>query len=168
MTIMQYAIARSARQIADRINAGEVLTQQERENSVVVYAVLGEQLRRVSEDEYAACVPVLRHFWTAAATVERWRLGYVTLTTPTEADIATKMSEFVDRLQQEVHPVFPLRTVPLRINVFTPTEGRIGPNQLKALQCQETAVAAWKSELCRRFTQEQMAKNITEHSLDTK
>jgi len=94
--------------------------------------------------------------------------GYVTLTTPTEADIATKMSEFVDRLQQEVHPIFPLRTIPLRINVFTPTEGRIGPNQLKSLQCQETAVTAWKSELCRRFTREQMAKNITENSLDTK
>jgi uncharacterized Fe-S cluster-containing radical SAM superfamily protein len=94
--------------------------------------------------------------------------GYVTLTTPTEADVDAKMSEFIDRLQDEVHPVFPLRTVPLRINVFTPTERRVGPEQLNALQFQETAVAAWNSELRRRFTSAQMAKNITEHTLDTK
>lgn len=94
--------------------------------------------------------------------------GYVTLTTPTESDIGSKMSEFIDRLQEEVHPLFPLRTVPLRINVFTPTKSRVGPDQLNALQFQETAVTAWNGELRRRFTSEQIATNITEHSLGTK
>jgi uncharacterized Fe-S cluster-containing radical SAM superfamily protein len=94
--------------------------------------------------------------------------GYVTLTTPTEIDLPAKMSEFVDRLQDEVHPAFPLRTVPLRIQVFTPTKSRIGPDQLNALRFQEAAVAAWNSELCRRFTTAQMAKNITQHQLDIK
>lgn len=94
--------------------------------------------------------------------------GYVTLTTPTEADIAAKISQFIDRLQEEVHPVFPLRTVPLRIKVFTPTGSRVGPDQLNALQFQETAVAVWNAELRRRFTSAQIGKNITEHSLGTK
>jgi hypothetical protein len=94
--------------------------------------------------------------------------GYVTLTTPIEADIGPKMSEFVDRLQEQVHPIFPLRTVPLRIKVFTPTEGRVGPDQLNALQFQDTAEAAWNNQLRRRFTSAQIAKNITDHSLDTK
>jgi uncharacterized Fe-S cluster-containing radical SAM superfamily protein len=94
--------------------------------------------------------------------------GYVTLTSPTELDIAAKVSDFIDRLQDEVHPIFPLRTVPLRITVFTPTKGRVGPDQLNALKSQETAVSAWNSELRRRFSKAQLAKNITEHSLDSK
>jgi uncharacterized Fe-S cluster-containing radical SAM superfamily protein len=94
--------------------------------------------------------------------------GYVTLTTPNETDIAAKVSTFIDRLQEEVHPLFPLRTVPLRIEVFTPTKSRVGQEQLVALRIQESAVEAWNSELRRRFTIAQMSKNITEHSLDNK
>lgn len=94
--------------------------------------------------------------------------GYVTLTTPMENDIESKMSEFVDRLQEEVHPIFPMRTVPLRISVFTPTRGRLGPEQETALRLQEVAVAAWNSELQRRFPRPVVQKNITEHSLDNR
>ena len=91
--------------------------------------------------------------------------GYVTLTTPDEAALASKMAEFVDRLQMEVHPSFPLRTIPLRIKVFTPTEGRVGPEQLRAIRIQESAVEAWNGELRRRFSDAQISRNITEHSL---
>jgi uncharacterized Fe-S cluster-containing radical SAM superfamily protein len=94
--------------------------------------------------------------------------GYVTLTTPTNVDVAAKISTFIDMLQEEVHPVFPLRTVPLRIQVFTPTESRVGADQLDALQFQEAAVIAWNNELRRRFTGAELAKNITDHSLDAK
>jgi uncharacterized Fe-S cluster-containing radical SAM superfamily protein len=90
--------------------------------------------------------------------------GYVTLTTVVETGIEAKMAEFVDRLQQ-VHPNFPLRTVPLRISVFTPTQARLGPDQEKALDLQERAVVAWNYELRRRFSQGELLKNITTHAL---
>jgi hypothetical protein len=91
--------------------------------------------------------------------------GYTTFTTPTADGIAEKMSEFVDRLQEHVHPNFPLRTVPLRIGEYTPTKARIGPAQARALELQEIAVEAWNSELSRRFSQEVRQKKVTEHRL---
>jgi uncharacterized Fe-S cluster-containing radical SAM superfamily protein len=94
--------------------------------------------------------------------------GYATFTTATEANIAAKMIEFVDRLQQEVHPIFPLRTIPLRISIFTPTQARVGAEQERSLRLQEIAVDAWNSELKRRFPESLIKKNITEHSLDNR
>ena len=91
--------------------------------------------------------------------------GYATFTTPTETNIADKVSQFIDRLQEEVHPVFPLRTIPLRISVFTPTANRVGPDQDKALRLQDIAATAWNAELSRRFPRALIEKNITAHSL---
>jgi len=91
--------------------------------------------------------------------------GYTTFTTPTAGAIAEKMSEFVDRLQEQVHPNFPLRTVPLRIGEYTPTKARIGPAHARALELQEIAVEAWNFELSRRFSQEVRQKKVTEHRL---
>ena len=93
--------------------------------------------------------------------------GYVTFTAVAETGIEAKMAEFVDRLQQ-VHPNFPLRTVPLRISVFTPTQARLGPDQEKALGLQERAVMAWNHELQQRFSEAELRKNITTHSLDNR
>lgn len=92
--------------------------------------------------------------------------GYVTFTVPDDADMNIRMAEFVDRLQQEVHPLFPLRTVPLRIQAFTPTTGRLGPEESRALHVQEQAVIAWSEELRRRFGHEELQKDITAHSLE--
>lgn len=92
--------------------------------------------------------------------------GYVTFTVPDDTDMNIRMAEFVDRLQEEVHPLFPLRTVPLRIQAFTPTTGRLGPEESRAFHVQEQAVIAWAEELRRRFGHEELQKDITAHSLE--
>lgn len=94
--------------------------------------------------------------------------GYVTLTTPNNQDIRRKVSEFVDRLQERVHPNFPLRTIPLRISEYTPTNARLGLEQKKSLELQETAILAWNEELESRFPLVIRQKQITEHSLDNR
>jgi uncharacterized Fe-S cluster-containing radical SAM superfamily protein len=92
--------------------------------------------------------------------------GYATFTSPNDKDIDTKVCDFVDQLQERVHPVFPLRTVPLRISVFTPTAARVGAEQERALKIQEIAVAAWNSELHRRYPRAILEQDITEQALD--
>lgn len=92
--------------------------------------------------------------------------GYVTFTSPTDKNINVKMSDFVDQLQEKIHPLFPLRTVPLRISVFTPTAARVGAEEERSLQIQELAVAAWTSELKRRYAQAILERNITKQVLD--
>jgi uncharacterized Fe-S cluster-containing radical SAM superfamily protein len=92
--------------------------------------------------------------------------GYATFTSPTDKNIDRNMSDFVDQLQEKVHPIFPLRTVPLHISVFTPTTTRVAAEQERSLQIQELAVSAWKSELRRRYSQDAIAKAITEQKLD--
>jgi uncharacterized Fe-S cluster-containing radical SAM superfamily protein len=87
--------------------------------------------------------------------------GYATFTSPTDKNIPRKMSDFVDQLQEKVHPIFPLRTVPLRISVFTPTAARLTPEHERSLEIQELAVAAWTSELERRYDQAALGRNIT-------
>jgi uncharacterized Fe-S cluster-containing radical SAM superfamily protein len=85
--------------------------------------------------------------------------GYVTLTTPSGDDLAGKVARFVDRLQQ-VADHLPLRTVPLEIRPFTPVKGRIQPIHEQALEFQQEAVAAWNSELNKRFAGELRALPI--------
>lgn len=92
--------------------------------------------------------------------------GYATFTSPTDKNIDQKMSDFVDQLQERVHPNFPLRTVPLRISVFTPTAARVRSEQEGSLQIQGLAVAAWISELERRYSQATLEREITQQALD--
>jgi uncharacterized Fe-S cluster-containing radical SAM superfamily protein len=91
--------------------------------------------------------------------------GYVTLTAADGSYLHRKMVNFVDRLQEIIHPLFPLRTVPLRIISFTPTRDRIGQEQSRALDIQEQAILAWSEELRRRFSTSELAKQITEHRI---
>lgn len=92
--------------------------------------------------------------------------GYATFTSPNERHIEKKMADFVDMLQEKVHPNFPLRTIPLRISVFTPTAARVGPDQRTAIEIQQIAVAAWTSELERRFDRTTLERDIMDHTLD--
>jgi uncharacterized Fe-S cluster-containing radical SAM superfamily protein len=94
--------------------------------------------------------------------------GYVTLTTPNDQDVRRKISEFVDGLQERVHPNFPLRTIPLRISRFTPTNERLGPEQKRSLELQETVILAWNEELESRFPLQIRQKRITEHSINNR
>jgi uncharacterized Fe-S cluster-containing radical SAM superfamily protein len=78
--------------------------------------------------------------------------GYVTLTSPHDDGVERGVRDLVDRLQA-IDPNFPLRVVPLRIQVFTPVERRISKDddRERSLEVQETAIAAWNTEIERRF-----------------
>ena len=91
--------------------------------------------------------------------------GYVTLTAPTSDRLRRHMADFVDRLQ-DIHPLFPLRTVPLRVAAYTPTRGRLDDEKRKALEIQSEAVSAWQEELSLRYAPELLQKDITEHRIN--
>lgn len=91
--------------------------------------------------------------------------GYVTLTSDQDKNLDSQITDFVDRLQSEIHPMFPLRTIPQRILEFTPTKGRISVKQQKALEIQDEAVYLWQKELERRFPKKVRDKRIYEHKL---
>lgn len=91
--------------------------------------------------------------------------GYVTLTSLADAYLKGLISDFVERLQAEVHPMFPLRMVPLRIAEFTPTKTRMRPEYVRALEIQHVAVQAWQEEIESRFSEHDRCKRIFEHRL---
>jgi uncharacterized Fe-S cluster-containing radical SAM superfamily protein len=93
--------------------------------------------------------------------------GYVTLTSVSDENVRQHVREFVDRLQ-EIHPLFPLRTVPLKISAFTPTQGRLNPDTERAMKIQHEAVAVWVEELETRFPYDLRSRSITENRLDNR
>jgi len=92
--------------------------------------------------------------------------GYATFTSPSTKDVRRKIREFVDRLQSEVHELFPLRTIPLRIREFTPMVQRHQPDQEIALEVQEEAVKAWCEELEARFDADTRSRAVFEHQVE--
>ncbi|MGA2602977.1 MAG: radical SAM protein [Verrucomicrobiia bacterium] len=92
--------------------------------------------------------------------------GYTTFTSSSDKGLSNHMSIFIDRLQSEVHPLFPLRTVPLPILKFTPTRSRMGPQHERALLIQNDAVRAWTEELQRRFPKELRDRRIFQHRIN--
>jgi uncharacterized Fe-S cluster-containing radical SAM superfamily protein len=93
--------------------------------------------------------------------------GYTTFTSDDDTGLQSKMAAFVDRLQSEIHPLFPLRTVPLRISEFTPTAGRMQSEHRRSLEVQNQAVDAWAEELARRFPVEIRQRRVFDHRLDS-
>jgi len=91
--------------------------------------------------------------------------GYVTLTSANDQQIPQKVAAFVSRLQEEVHPIFPLRTVPLPILEFTPTLARMGEDHHRSILIQQEVIAAWNAEMAERFPQEIRSKQVQEHFL---
>lgn len=89
--------------------------------------------------------------------------GYVTLTSDNYDGIEEKMGKFVDRLQK-IHPILPLRTVPLKIFIFTPTGSRLNDRYSMALENQTRAIKAWKVELSKRYSKEQLAGRISDNT----
>lgn len=78
--------------------------------------------------------------------------AYVTFTALPHRNLRDVMKKFVDRLQ-EIHPNLPLRTVPLKIEVFTPTQGRLKPEHEKAIEFQYEVHNSWLEQLNERFSQ---------------
>lgn len=91
--------------------------------------------------------------------------GYVTLTTDRDRNLDSLMADFVDRLQSEIHPLFPLRTIPQRIMEFTPTRRRTDARRQKALEIQDEAAYLWQEEINKRFPLDIRKKHIYEHKL---
>ncbi len=91
--------------------------------------------------------------------------GYVTLTSDKEKNLKLQISDFIDRLQSEVHPVFPLRTIPQSIFEFTPTRQRMKTKQQKSLEIQNKAAFLWQEEIEKRFPRDVREKRIYEHKL---
>ena len=78
--------------------------------------------------------------------------GYVTLTSSHADGVELGVRDLVDRLQA-IDRNFPLRVVPLRIQVFAPVEQRVArhSDRDRSLAVQEEAITAWTAELERRF-----------------
>jgi uncharacterized Fe-S cluster-containing radical SAM superfamily protein len=95
--------------------------------------------------------------------------GYVTLTSPHDDGIGVGVADLMDRLQN-IDPNFPLRVIPLRIQVFTPVEQRLARDhaRVRSLAVQEEAIAAWCSEINRRFSPDLRALQICNVPLRTR
>lgn len=91
--------------------------------------------------------------------------GYITLTSDIDKNIEQKIIDFIDRLQHEVHELFPLRTIPLQIFEFSPTRGRMTQTHRRAMEIQKIAVDIWQVELSKRFSHTFRSRPIYGYSL---
>lgn len=85
--------------------------------------------------------------------------GYITITTMNTDDLQDKMAQLLDKIQNRVHPNFPLRIVPLRIFGFNTNYNRYNR---KAETNQFHALEAWLTEMQKRFSATELATPITE------
>ena len=90
--------------------------------------------------------------------------AYATFTSPDGSQVREKMERFVGSLQ-EIHPLLPLRTVPLEIKVYTPVERRLDEASVRSMQIQREAIAAWEEILSERFTEDQRRLNVCDVDL---
>jgi len=89
--------------------------------------------------------------------------GYATFTANNDNNLLGRMTDFIDMLQEKVNPIFPLRTIPLRIKYFTPMTSRMSKEHERALKIQWLAVQIWTDELKRRYGLGKIGKRIFEH-----
>jgi hypothetical protein len=85
--------------------------------------------------------------------------AYTTFTTPDLDAAKPALVDFVDRLQR-IHPLLPLRTVPLEVTMFTPVQSRMNDGCEAAMANQYAVASYWEDELARRFAPTERAKNI--------
>lgn len=90
--------------------------------------------------------------------------AYVTFSAPSYERLEERMFDFVNRLQ-EVHPLLPLRTIPLRIKSFAATRRRADLVHQSTFSGQEAAFSAWRRELEKRFAPENLRLGYDEVSL---
>jgi uncharacterized Fe-S cluster-containing radical SAM superfamily protein len=85
--------------------------------------------------------------------------AYVTLTALPHTGLDSALRRFVDLLQS-IHVNLPLRTVPLKIDVFTPTRHRVRERHQDALRFQYDLHQVWREELRRRFRSDELAQPL--------
>jgi uncharacterized Fe-S cluster-containing radical SAM superfamily protein len=76
--------------------------------------------------------------------------AYVTLTGPRTEDIAAKVADFMDRLQ-DVHPLLPLRVVPLKVTPSSTWPQPGSPVAADAGRTEIEALSRWTAEIVRRI-----------------
>ncbi len=74
MTIIQFAIARHAAQIADRVLNGDQLSADEQSLAVAVFDRVIEYSNQLSPSQYAAELPHFTAFYEACTVVAKWRI----------------------------------------------------------------------------------------------
>lgn len=72
--------------------------------------------------------------------------GYVTFTTDDLNDLEEKMAKFIERLRR-IHPLLPLRVVPLKITIFKPVQNRLNTNYVDAIENQKQVYRVWRKQL---------------------
>jgi uncharacterized Fe-S cluster-containing radical SAM superfamily protein len=92
---------------------------------------------------------------------------YATFTTPQAQGLEVAMASFVDQLQT-IHPLLPLRLVPLEVCEFSPVHARLTSEHRRAFRLQEVAVAAWSEELSARFSSDEREMAICDVRLDAR
>ncbi|MGN2638421.1 hypothetical protein ACTD5D_20020 [Nocardia takedensis] len=72
-----------------------------------------------------------------------------------DRDTASAVSQFVDRLQR-VHPLLPLRTIPLEVRPYSAVGQRLPESESTLFyDLQYKAIVAWEHELASRFGDQQ-------------
>lgn len=90
--------------------------------------------------------------------------GYVTLTTPDVNRLRDKIARFLDQLQ-DLAPLLPLRIVPLEIKAFLTNNRRLSTIPSYVLANQYLAVLAWREELRRKFSDQELLLHVTDVDL---
>ena len=74
MTITQIAIARSARQMAARVAAGEITARKDKIAAVWLFDQLARYAHELPIEEFNASGKAFEPIWAVAAQVESWRI----------------------------------------------------------------------------------------------
>ncbi len=85
--------------------------------------------------------------------------GYVTFTTKNIDGIDAKINNFIKRLCN-IHPLLPLRIIPLKIVMFSPVEHRMLSSHEIAMKNQILVHEEWRKQLCSIFSYEQRMLKI--------
>ncbi|HNP22621.1 MAG TPA: hypothetical protein PKM63_22925 [Panacibacter sp.] len=90
--------------------------------------------------------------------------SYITLPAITSTDFYGAIGSVLDKIQS-VDENYPLRMVPLKIQKFTPVISRMKDLQIDLLEGQENAIEVWQQEMKKRFSAEDLNKQITDVKL---
>lgn len=90
--------------------------------------------------------------------------GYVTFTTDSIDGIEDKIHNFISRLRK-IHPLLPLRIVPLKIVLFTPVAQRINNKYKIAMENQIAVHSEWRKQLRSIYSEDQLCQRINDISI---
>lgn len=90
--------------------------------------------------------------------------AYVTFTTPSIENLDYQINSFIEKLQK-IHPLFPLRTIPLKIVNYTPTSYRLSKDRIESFDKQFQVLKKWNEVLRDNYSTIELDKNITDISI---